>query len=242
MELFGASHLAAIGAIACAAALLAFLVRRRPGWGRPVRIGLAAVLLAQTAAFILVETLRGELSPWDFVPLHLCDFAVFVGAYALVSRRPLASEVLYFWALAGTTLAIVTPDPARDFPHSRYWFYFGLHGGVVTASAVLTFGAGLRPRPGAPLRVFLWTNAYAAVVGLVDLVTGANFLYLRQKPAASTLLDYMGPWPVYILVVELVALALFWALFLPFRLRGRGREGPGRESSGRRRRADRPRA
>ena len=60
---------------------------------------------------------------------------------------------------------------------------------------------------------------YAAVVYVVDVAFEKNFLYLRGKPGAPTLLDWMGPWPLYILAVEAMALVLFAALELPFRLR-----------------------
>lgn len=203
-----------------AAAGLALLVRR--GSGRlalAVRIGLAGLLLAGAGAYLGSEALAGRLSVWDFVPLHLCDFAIFVAAFALLTLRPLAVEIVWFWALSGTTLAIVTPDVVGSFPDWRWLAYFGLHGSVVASAIVLVAGLGVHPRPGAPWRVFGWTAVYAAVVGVVDWATGANFLYLRQKPVRPTLLDAFGPWPVYIVVAAGVALGLFWLLYLPFRRR-----------------------
>jgi uncharacterized membrane protein YwaF len=54
------------------------------------------------------------------------------------------------------------------------------------------------------------------VVGVVNGIWGMNFLYLREKPWVPTLLDWLGPWPVYIFAVEVLALVLFLMLALPF--------------------------
>ena len=73
------------------------------------------------------------------------------------------------------------------------------------------------------LQIFGITAGWAAFVGLVDLVLGTNFMYLRHKPTVGTPLDWMGPWPVYIGVSAGVALVVFHVLALPFR---RGRRPP----------------
>ena len=95
--------------------------------------------------------------------------------------------------------------------------YFALHGAVVVAAILVVWGLGRSPRSGAVWRALLITNAYAALVGVVNLVFGTNFLFLCAKPEGRTLLDWFGPWPVYILVAEFVALGLFTLLALPFR-------------------------
>jgi hypothetical integral membrane protein (TIGR02206 family) len=202
--------------IALAAAAAVLLARRFPAATRAVERVLAAGLVGGAALFILLEAAAGIASPLDYLPFHLCDMAIFVAAYALLTHRRLACELLYFWAFAGTLLAIATPDLAADFPSRSYLFYFGLHGGVVTAAA-LVVATGHRPRPGAPVRAWLLTNAYAGLVAVVDVATGANFMYLVAKPDEPTLLDWFGPWPIYLLVAEVVAIALFSALYLPFR-------------------------
>lgn len=211
----------ALAATAIAAALLAILVRREPATGPAVRAGLTLFLIGGVAAYLWAEALSGTLTWWDFAPFHLCDFAIFVAAFALVTRSRAAAEIVWFWALAGTTLAMVTPDVGYSYPDWRWLAYFGMHGTVVVSAVVVALGLGLTPRPGAPWRVFGWTLAYAGVAAIVNLVTGANFLYLRRKPAEPTLLDHFGPWPWYIAVAGLVGLALFHLLMLPFRSSGR---------------------
>lgn len=220
-RLFSAQHIAALLLIATASVGLALAARRWPASDPVLRKGLAVTLLVLAAAALTREMLRGELSVWSFAPLHLCDFALFLAAFALWTRHQPTAEVVYFWSLAGTSLAVVTPDVPLAFPHWRTIVYFALHGAVIASAVLLTVGSGLRPRPSAPWRVFLWTNAYALVVAIINAVTGANFLFLRAKPEAPTLLDYLGPWPVYILAVEALALVLFYLLALPWRRRSR---------------------
>jgi hypothetical integral membrane protein (TIGR02206 family) len=202
------------------------LVRARPGSATAVRVGLAAFLLWGAIGYVLAEWRLGILSPRDFLPLHLCDFAIFVAAFALLARRPGAVELVWFWALTGTLLAVVTPAVDGGFPDWRWALYFAMHGGVIAAAAVLVVGCRIRPRPGAAWRAFGWTLVYAAAVGIVDLLTGANFLWLRAKPPQPTLLDRLGPWPVYVLAAGALGLAGFHLLALPFRRRA----NPGRET------------
>lgn len=209
----------ALGATALAATLLALLVRRRPCAAAPVRAALVALLVGGVAAYLTAEGLVARLTWWDFAPLELCDFAIFVAAFALITRHRLAAELVWCWALSGTVLAMVLPDVSTAFPDWRWIAYYGMHGTVVVSAVVLVVGLGLHPRPGAPWRVFGWTAAYAALVLAVDVATGANFLYLRHKPAQPTLLDLFGPWPWYVVVAALVGLVLFHLLVLPFRIR-----------------------
>ena len=179
-----------------------------------------------------MEAVLGRLSIWDFLPLHLCDLAIFVAAGALITRHPLAYEVLWYWALGGTTLAMILPNVAGGFPDWRWVAYFALHGLVVVSALTLTFGHGFFPRPGSSRRVFLLTVGYAALVGAVNRLTGSNFLYLSRKPDEPTLLDWLGPWPVYVGVAALLALVIFTLLELPFRIAygtgSRAEEGPGK--------------
>jgi hypothetical integral membrane protein (TIGR02206 family) len=178
-------------------------------------VGLAVALVFAAVGFVAVEALAG--TPWRVIaPLHLCDVAVFVGGYALVTRRQLACELLYFWGCAGTTGALLAPELAESFPHFRFVFYFLQHGLVVVAALVVTLGMGLRPRCRAPLGAWLWLNAYGVVVALVNVVFGTNFLYLCARPSTPSPLDWFGEWPLYVVAGEGVALALFYLLMLPF--------------------------
>src|SRR6266705_3531888 len=195
--------------------------RLRPGgWIRPVSLLLAAVLVAAEVGWWLYLASTGASGSVlaSALPLQLCDAAIFVAAAALLLRRPLLIEITYFWGLAGTIQALLTPDLPQHFPSYPYFQYYIAHGGVVAASLILVVGMRLQPRRLAMVQVAFITVAYAAVVGAVDAIAGANYMYLRAKPPSPTLLDVLGPWPWYILVAGLIGFALFAILDAPFRL------------------------
>lgn len=183
--------------------------------------GLAVLLIAWVAAYYLVVPLRGQFEPDSDLPLHLTDIVTVTAALALLSRSPLLFELTYFWGLTAALLAVLTPglDPDEGFSSFFFWHYFVTHSGVVLAALFLAFGLGMTARGGAVRRVFLATLAWAAVAALGNLFTGGNYMFLRERPETPSLLDYMGPWPWYILSAALLALSLFALLDLPFRSR-----------------------
>jgi hypothetical integral membrane protein (TIGR02206 family) len=214
---FGPAHLLALASTALLAVVLVRLVRARPRLALAVRLALAAGIVALVAFEFGTGVREGWLGWAAVLPLELCDAALVLAVIALLAPRRAAAEVVYFWAGSGTVVAMLTPELAWGFPRWEFVVFFGLHGLVLVAALLLVFGLDLRPRPGAPWRVFGITAAWAAFVGGVDLVLGTNYMYLCRKPVVSTPLDWMGPWPVYLAVGAAAALALFLLLALPFR-------------------------
>jgi len=225
--LFTPEHVGAVAVIAVATAALVAGARLRPGrWTISAARALAVVLVgAEVGWWIFLIATHADRAELAYaLPLQLCDAAIIVSALALWLRRQLLVEVTYFWGLAGTIQAIITPDLPHHFPSFPFVQYYVAHGGVVAAALLLVVGLGQWPRRNA----FLWlaglTLAYAAAVGLIDAATGANYMYLRAKPTSATPLDVMGPWPWYIGAAALVGFAMFVILDAPFRVLRRSRE------------------
>lgn len=221
-----AEHVGAVAFIATVAAALVTAARLRPGdWTKLAARALAALLVAAEVGWWIYLAVTGakdtELA--SALPLQLCDAAIFVAALALLLRAQLLVEVTYFWGLAGTIQALITPDLPQHFPSFPFFQYYVAHGGIVTAALFLVVGLGQWPRRDAVLRVLAVTAAYVLLVGAVDTATGANYMYLRSKPASGSVLDLLGPWPWYVAWAALVGMALLLVLDAPFRLRRRRR-------------------
>ena len=220
MRLFGMEHLTVlfVTAICCAVAMaLGSRLRGRPAGLIAGRI-LALLLLAAQIADPFIAHDLGWLRWNNSLPLELCDAASFAVMLALWGQRQLAFELAYFWGLAGTLQAIVTPDlgDALAFPHPEFVRFFVLHIGIVAGVFYLGPGLGMRPRRAAEFRVLAMTLAYAGLVGIVNWALDANYMYLCAKPTASPL-DWFGPWPWYLVGATAMAAAMFALLALPYR-------------------------
>jgi len=211
-------HLAALAAVATVSLALCVAARRWPGrWTWPAAAALGAVTAGSDLAWFGWLVRQGAWTPAIGLPLQLCDAAAFLAAAALWTRRRWLAELLWFWALAGTLQALLTPDIPEPYPSFLWFQYYAAHGGVVAAALFLVIGLRLAPRPGAALRAAGLTAAYAAAVGAVDVVTGGDYLFLRRPPIHPSLLDVMGPWPWYLLSAAALAVVLFALLQAPFR-------------------------
>lgn len=164
------------------------------------------------------------------LPLQLCDVAAVITIVALWWRRPALVELAYFWGVAGTLNGLITPDIPEHFPAFPYVQYFVQHAALPGSALFLVAGLRIAPRPWAFLKVYGWTVVLLVVDSMANLLTGGNYLFLRQAPGVGSLLDLMGPWPRYIFGAALLAMIFFAVLDAPFRIsflaRGRSRTSP----------------
>ena len=220
-------YLLAVLVVVLAGAWLCTLARKNPGpWTTFAAKALALTLVADAVSFVVAKIVAGSFSPKTDLPFALCDVALLIAAAACWWRQRLLVELTYFWGLAGTLQAVITPDLNAGFPHLVFFQYLVGHLGIVLAAFYLVVGLGIVPRKGSVLIVFAITVAYTAFVGLIDALSGANYMFLRRPPGDWTLLRLLGPWPFYIASAAAVALVLIALLNLPFFLTRRHHDCP----------------
>ena len=219
--LFGPAHLASLAVIVLFNIILVLWGKRASEPARrKMRYILAGVLLVNELAWHLWNISIGTWTLQTMLPLHLCSILVFVSAYMLITRSEGVYPYTYFMGIAGALQALLTPDAGiYGFPHFRAFQTMISHGLIITTPIYMTLVEGFRPTWRSAVRVFLGCNVYLVVIFFFNLLIGSNYLFIAHKPETASLMDILPPWPWYILVVELIAVACILLLFIPFAIR-----------------------
>jgi hypothetical integral membrane protein (TIGR02206 family) len=217
LRLFGLVHLAILAAVPLLAAGLAALQRRLPPQSRSLRFALVVLLLLCTTTYYGSFALSGQPMFPNHVPLELCDASLWLVIIALLTLNPAVFDVAYYFALAGASMSLLTPDLPRSASLFLSVQFFADHGLLVTSVLYLVWSGQARPRPGSVARAMLALNVFAAISGTFDFIFKTDYMFLRAKPPTVSALNFLGPWPWYILACEGVALSFFLLLYLPFR-------------------------
>lgn len=217
---FSLQHLLAVitGAVIIAAIILA---GRKGGRSRLLATAVLAFLCLSAyplgqAAWLSLDT-KKTLD--NIIPFHLCDIAAITGGFALLTRRHLLATLTYFWGLAATIQALLTPNIAVAFPNWPFTMFFVHHFAIVGTALYLPIVEGWRPKTPlwkSPVEVFLWSLAYLAFAMTVNRILGTNFGFAARPPDNPSLIDHLGSWPWYLLSMSGLAFVLFHLLALPF--------------------------
>ena len=178
---------------------------------------LAAILLIDELGWHLWNIFAGRWSIQTMLPLHLCSALVFVAAIMLINKNYTLFEFVYFLGIGGALQAFLTPDAGQfGFPHFIFFQVLISHGAIVTAGIYMAVVEGYRPTWQSVKRVVVGMNVYMVLVGIVNWAIGSNYLFIARKPDSASLMDFLGPWPWYIISLEVVGLVMILLLYLPF--------------------------
>lgn len=217
--LFGPAHL---GALACVLVLNLSLLRlrRSPESSRmTARRLLALVLIMNETAWHVWAWRTGTWSLQTMLPLHLCSVFVWLSAYMLLTGSEKVYAYAYFLGIVGPLQALITPDAGiYGFPHFRFFQTLISHGLILTAALFMTAVEGYRPTRRSLINVVIGMNVYVLLVAGVNVVLDSNYLFIMRKPETASIVDLLGPWPWYILAMEVIGIVNCLVLLVPFEL------------------------
>jgi hypothetical integral membrane protein (TIGR02206 family) len=218
-QLFSTAHLLTLGVFF--AVILAMFFLRSPLRGnnvnRAARIGLFFILIISEISLQVWLWWSGHWAYQHALPLHLSSISLILSSILLLNKSYRLFEFTYFVGVGSALQAMITPDISLyTFPHYRYIHFFISHGGTVVANLFMVFIEGYRPTGRSIWKAFLWLNAYTLLIFIVNFLIEGNYMYISEKPVNPSIIDYLGPWPWYILSLEAIALLTFFILYLPF--------------------------
>lgn len=150
------------------------------------------------------------------LPLYLCSLIALLIPVFTYYRKYWMYEILLFWIIAGTLQGVITPDIAEGFPRFDYFRYWVVHLGLLTIIFYATFVFGMRPTIKSVFKSFLALQVYVVSMVIINWLLDANYFYLNEKPKSASILDFLGEWPVYIIVGQLILIPYFMIIYLPF--------------------------
>lgn len=221
-QILSAPHIAVLCLVFLVPAILTFVVRR--GGERTttvICITFAAVILVNEVAHWIYQL--SEVGVGQFVvrhlPLHICGIAALSLVVTMIFRNRYTFEIVYFWGLAGTANALVTPQLEAGFPEYRFLQYFIAHGGIVAGALFAVWGLGMRPTPASLARAFGLLALLTVVLLVVNPLLGSNYMFLQTPPVSASPF-FFAPWPYYIPILGGVGLLFFGLLLAPFEVAG----------------------
>ena len=158
----------------------------------------------------------GNFDVTEDLPLQLCNIMPLLMAVGLYFKWRILLSVIFFWILAGTAQANITPTLYNVLPHYEAIRYWTIHTGLPVLAIYTYYVLGFRFKLKDAVRSALSLNILAAIIYPINLALGSNYLYLNAKPPGTTLYSLLGPWPWYILNLEFVMLVLFSGVLIPF--------------------------
>lgn len=210
---FGTAHLVALAVFVTGIWPVIRIGRAHRGTDRALRFsrGFALAIALFTVPLQVVDFLPGQFSFNTTLPLQLCDFAWIASVVALWTHHRYAVALTYFWGLVLTTQALITPWLNAGFPSPKFFGFWGMHYLIVWAAIYLVWGLGLTPRWRDFATTVATTATWAVTVYVFNVAAGTNYGFLNKKPSTGSILDYLGPWPAYV-VAEVAIIATVWAL------------------------------
>ena len=154
--------------------------------------------------------LDGRYDPAITLPLQMCHITSLVASAVLLTRHRVLRAILYFWAFALCTQALITPSLNEPPSSPVFWAFWILHGFVMLTAIYDIAVNDLRPAWRDYGIACAASAAYVALVLPINLLLDANYGFAgKSKPLNPSIVDLLGPWPERLLIiVPLAALAM----------------------------------
>ncbi|GAB6988299.1 YwaF family protein [Paenibacillus pini] len=183
---------------------------------RTLRYTIIGILMLSEIGLDGWNILNGSWSIRYTLPLELCSISLLLSIVMMITRNHILYQILFFAGIGGALQALITPNIGYGYPHFRFLQFFIAHIFIVLASLYMTWIEGYRPTWKSIGLTMIFLNILAVIIGTADYLLGSNYMFLMSKPDTPSILDFLGPYPYYLFVEELLAGFIFVLMYLLF--------------------------
>jgi hypothetical integral membrane protein (TIGR02206 family) len=193
---------------------------------------MSLVLWGNELAYQLYWFAIGGWSPATALMLQMCGMSILLLPILSFTGNPRTRQflfdVLYFWGIGGALQALIAPDiGASGFPAYRYFSFFLSHGLIIALTGLTAMAGGMRITIRSLVRALVVTNLLLLPIYGVDMFLrlippydpGSYFVLAYPPPTGSVVdifAEMFGPSPRYVIGLELMGIAVFGVLYLPW--------------------------
>lgn len=217
----GPAHLTVLALTLTLSIGLPILARnvKRPGLTKAIAWTMAGVMVTNELLWYVwalwIKDFSFMFFLQNFLPLHICWAGMYIGSFALITKKQLPYEIAFYWGIGGTLQAVVTPDLQTDFPSYEFIQFYLNHGLFVVAMVYATWGMQMRPRFKSTYLVIGITVVWMAFVGVMNTILDSNYMFICDPPLAASPF-FFWPWPWYIGVLVAVGVVTVFLLYSIF--------------------------
>lgn len=160
---------------------------------------------------------------WDMLSLHLCSISAILGVYLVFFKQNrVLFGIWFFWSLQGAFQALLQPTVTVGTEYFKYWQFFTHHTLLIILPIAFIYFNNWIPRFKDVIRSYLWLVVVSIPVMVFNTFTGMGYMFISlghdARPTTGSILDYLGPFPYYLITLTALAFVLLYITYLPIQL------------------------
>ena len=184
-----------------------------------IRLALAFTMIVSDMSYFWQRMYIGA-DIKDHLPLTICGWACILAALMLLSESKFLFDIVYFWILAGSTNALITPAVITSSgpANFRYYQFWIEHTTIYIALFYMIFVFKMRPTWQSFRRSFIALAIFVSFGVYVNTqIPGANYFFLATTEAGDSVLNFLPTNIIIrILVMGTVMFILYLIAYIPY--------------------------